>query len=106
MQPRGIDGSELPSLSPRLQRYAADLAAILGQEPPTGGRHRPCLLGRYRIALWVAIVLPLLGGSGALVRIFTANPTPFTYFHTLIDFVVVGLCIHVLALGRTRSAAS
>jgi pimeloyl-ACP methyl ester carboxylesterase len=32
MQPRGIDGSELPSLSPRLQRYAADLAAILAQE--------------------------------------------------------------------------
>jgi len=64
------------------------------------------LLSRYRIALWIAIVLPLLGGSGALVRIFSANPTPFTYFHTLIDFVVVGLCIHVLALGRTRSAAS
>jgi hypothetical protein len=61
---------------------------------------------RSRIALWVAIVLPLLGGSGALVRIFTANPTPFTYFHTLIDFVVVGLCIQVLALGRKRSAAS
>jgi hypothetical protein len=64
------------------------------------------LLTRYRIALVIAIVLPLLGGCGALVRIFTASPTPFTYFHAAIDFVVVGLCLYMLVTGSTRSAAS
>jgi hypothetical protein len=54
------------------------------------------LLTRFRLALWVAIVLPLMGGVGAVYRIVDATPTAFTYFHALIDFVVVGLCVLVL----------
>jgi hypothetical protein len=58
------------------------------------------LLTRFRIALVVGIALPLMGGTGAVQRILTANPTPFTYFHAVIDFVVIGLCITALVLGR------
>ena len=54
------------------------------------------LLTRYRMALWVAVVLPLMGGAGALYRIAALEPTAFTYFHALIDFVVVGLVITCL----------
>jgi hypothetical protein len=60
------------------------------------------LLTRFRVALVVAIILPLLGGSGAVVRIATANPTPLTYFHATIDFIVIGLC--VAALWQSRRA--
>jgi hypothetical protein len=62
------------------------------------------LLTRYRVALYVAIVLPLMGGMGALYRIFAAEPTAFTYFHAAIDFVVVGLCIAVLVSPRPSQA--
>ncbi|MDP6978021.1 MAG: hypothetical protein QF570_05385 [Myxococcota bacterium] len=55
------------------------------------------LLTRFRLALVVAIVIPLLGGTGAVQRILTANPTAFSYFHAAIDFVVIGLCITALA---------
>ena len=54
------------------------------------------LLTRFRLALWVAIVLPLMGGVGAIYRIVEAAPTVFTYFHAAIDFAVVGLCGTVL----------
>ncbi len=54
------------------------------------------LLTRFRLALVVAIVIPLLGGTGAVRRILTANPTAFTYFHATIDFVVIGLCVTAL----------
>lgn len=55
------------------------------------------LLTRYRIALWVAVVLPLMGGMGAIYRIVADTPTAFTYFHAAIDFVVVALCIALIA---------
>ena len=57
------------------------------------------LLTRYRAALVVAIVLPLLGASGAIQRILTASPTPFTYFHTVVDVVVIGLSATALAIS-------
>jgi hypothetical protein len=59
------------------------------------------LLTRFRLALFVAITLPLLGGMAALLRIFNATPTPFTYFHALIDFAVVGLCIATFVTTRS-----
>lgn len=62
------------------------------------------LLTRFRIALVVAIFLPLLGGVGAIDRILNATPTPFTYFHAAIDFVVIGLCIVALVIGRKHRA--
>ena len=64
------------------------------------------LLTRFRILLVVAIILPLLGGLEAIQRILTASPTPFTYFHTGIDFVVVGLSATALLISfRPGSAA-
>lgn len=62
------------------------------------------LLTRFRIALFVAIVLPLLGGIGALYRIVEAAPTAFTYFHAAIDFVVVGSCVAVVALPKRSTS--
>lgn len=55
------------------------------------------LLTRSRLALWVAIALPGLGGIGAVYRIVADVPTAFTYFHALLDFTVVGLAIACLA---------
>jgi len=57
------------------------------------------LLTRWRLFLWVAIALPLMGGLAAISRILWDVPTVFTYFHALIDFVVVGLAAACLA-GR------
>jgi hypothetical protein len=55
------------------------------------------LLTPYRFALWVAIALPGMGGAGAVYRILALEPTAFTYFHALIDLVVVALAIVCLA---------
>jgi hypothetical protein len=55
------------------------------------------LLTPYRVALWVAIVLPGMGGAGAAYRILALEPTAFTYFHALVDLVVVVLAIACLA---------
>jgi hypothetical protein len=63
------------------------------------------LLTRFRLALVVAIVIPLLGGTGAVQRILTANPTAFTYFHAAIDFTVIGLCIAALVKSRRVTTA-
>ncbi|MFP6655214.1 MAG: hypothetical protein VCB25_06275 [Myxococcota bacterium] len=60
------------------------------------------LLTRFRLALWVAIALPLMGGVGAIYRIVDASPTAFTYFHAAIDFVVVGLCGSILLSPHWR----
>jgi hypothetical protein len=60
------------------------------------------LLTRYRAALWIAVVLPLMGGAGAVYRIAALDPTAFTYFHALIDFVVVGLAIKCLAQPKNE----
>lgn len=58
------------------------------------------LLTRYRLALWIAIALPLMGGIGAIYRILAEVPTAFTWFHAAIDFVVIGLCVTALATAR------
>ncbi|MDG2332896.1 MAG: alpha/beta fold hydrolase [Myxococcota bacterium] len=58
------------------------------------------LLTPWRACLWLAIALPLAGGLGALFRITADVPTAFTYFHALIDFVVVGLAGASLAEGH------
>ena len=63
------------------------------------------LLTRWRLALWVAIALPLAGGVGAVYRIVADVPTAFTYFHALIDFVVVGLAVASLAEERAPEAS-
>ncbi len=62
------------------------------------------LLTRSRLALWVAVVLPLMGGVGALYRIVALAPTPATYFHAGIDAVVVALAAACLA-GRDSGSA-
>jgi len=54
------------------------------------------LLTKKRAALWVGLVIPLLFGLGASFRIATQDPNVFTYIHTLIDFVVAGLCFALL----------
>jgi hypothetical protein len=54
------------------------------------------LLTRFRVALVVGIVLPLMGGTAAVGRILTGAPTAFTYFHAGLDVVVVGLCAAVV----------
>ena len=61
------------------------------------------LLTRYRAALWVAVVLPLLGGLGSIYRLVALDPTAFTLFHTIIDFVVAALCIRVLLAAREKN---
>ena len=58
------------------------------------------LLTPWRAFLWLALALPLAGGLGALFRIAADVPTAFTYFHALIDFVVVGLAGASLAEGH------
>ena len=64
------------------------------------------LLTRFRLALVVAIVLPLLGGIGAVNRILDGTPTAFTYFHAVVDFVVIGLCVAALTAGWRKPAAT
>lgn len=51
------------------------------------------LLTQWRAALWVGAIWPLLLGLGATYRIVALDPTPQTYLFTLIDYVVVVLCI-------------
>lgn len=112
------------SMTERLRRYAAYLMLLSGVTHPgqmifygTAPEIRgPALSGtifffvglllltRFRIALLVAIVLPLMGGVGALYRILDADPTAFTYFHALIDFVVVALCGASFWYGRGTCA--
>lgn len=54
------------------------------------------LLTRWRIGLWAGAIWPLLLGLGATYRIIALDPTALTYVFTVIDFVVVGLCIACL----------
>lgn len=55
-----------------------------------------CLLTGKRWALWVGSIIPLLFGLGASYRIATQSVTPFSYAHTLVDFIVVVLCVTAL----------
>ena len=61
------------------------------------------LLTRFQAALWVGVLLPLIGGIGSIYRLVALEPTGFTLFHTIIDFVVVALCaIVLLNIRRTH----
>ena len=62
-----------------------------------------CLLTGKRWALWVGIIIPLVFGLGAGYRIATQGVTPFSYPHTLVDFIVVFLCAMVLVRGENQS---
>ncbi len=61
-----------------------------------------CLLTGRRWSLWLATVLPLLFGCGALIRILTIEVTPFAYLHTAIDFIVVALCATELRATKSQ----
>lgn len=65
------------------------------------------LLTRHRFALWIGAIWPFLLGLGASYRIVALDPTPLTYLFTVIDFVVVGLCIYSLSTyNRDKPAAT
>ena len=64
------------------------------------------LLTGKRWALWIGAIQPLIFGLGACYRIVTQDVTPFSYLHTAIDFVVVGLCIAALLAKSEAQAAS
>lgn len=53
------------------------------------------LLSRRRAALWLAAILPTIGGLLGILR-FIAHPNPFSVFHVGIDAVVVPICIGLL----------
>jgi hypothetical protein len=61
------------------------------------------LLTGKRWALWIGILVPLLFGIGATIRIFSIDVTPLSYIHTAIDFVVVALCTHQIRLPKQPS---
>ena len=64
------------------------------------------LLTRFRAALVVGILLPLLGGVGSVQRILEGSPTtPLTPFHAALDFVVAGLCVSLLISGFRSAKA-
>lgn len=61
------------------------------------------LMTQWRFALWIGAAWPLLLGIGASYRIFALDPTPQTYLFTMIDFLVVGLCVAELMKPTKRS---
>lgn len=65
------------------------------------------LLGRSRLVLWVASVIPTIAAILASVRIATMAVNPLVYFHLVVDVVVVLICIGLLrrqlASGSTRT---
>jgi hypothetical protein len=62
------------------------------------------LLTGRRWALWVGAIQPLIFGIGACYRIATEDVTPFSYLHTVIDFVVVALCIIALKNSSEKNS--
>jgi hypothetical protein len=65
-----------------------------------------CLLSARRWALWVGIIIPLVFGLGASYRIATQAVTPFSYAHTLVDFIVVILCVLALLEADNNTQAA
>lgn len=54
------------------------------------------LLTRSRLALWLAAVLPAIGGVLGILRFATVHANPFSVFHVAIDLVVVPVCVYLL----------
>ena len=76
MQPRGVDGSELPSLQGSLHTYAADLAAVLDAEASDG---RAVIIGHAygnRVARTFASDFPERTRALILLAAGGSEPTP------------------------------
>jgi len=54
------------------------------------------LLGRSRLVLWVASVIPGIAAILASIRVATMTVNPLVYFHLAVDIVVVLICIGLL----------
>jgi len=54
------------------------------------------LLGRTKIALWIGIVLPSIGGILGVYRFLVLQVNSFSIFHIIIDLIVVPVCIYLL----------
>lgn len=61
------------------------------------------LMTGKRWALWVGAILPLVFGLGSCFRIATQEVTPFSYPHTVVDFIVVYLCVQLLLAAKNKS---
>jgi hypothetical protein len=58
------------------------------------------LLGQSRVVLWLAVILPAIGGILGVLRFATVQANPFSVFHVAVDLVVVAICLYLL---RPRS---
>ena len=54
------------------------------------------LLDQSRVALWLAVVLPAIGGTLGVLRFATVQANPFSVFHVGVDLVVVPICVYLL----------
>ncbi|HOJ30099.1 MAG: hypothetical protein GYA16_03590 [Spirochaetes bacterium] len=46
--------------------------------------------------LWIATLLPLIGGILGVIRFIYMHTNPFSFFHVLLDMVIVPFCLYVL----------
>jgi len=46
--------------------------------------------------LWIAALLPLIGGILGTIRFIYMHPNPFSFFHVLLDLIIVPCCMYVL----------
>ncbi|MCX8124060.1 MAG: hypothetical protein N3F66_07845 [Spirochaetes bacterium] len=51
-------------------------------------------------ALWIAALLPLIGGILGILRFILMHANPFSFFHVLLDIVIVPFCLYVLIRKR------
>lgn len=54
------------------------------------------LLGRTRFALWLATILPAIGGMWAVRRMQNDGLNFFSTFHIAIDLIVVPSCLYLI----------
>ena len=47
-------------------------------------------------ALWCSSIIPLIGGILGALRFFTVHRNPFSFFHILLDCIIVPFSIYVL----------
>lgn len=99
MQPRGIDGSELPDLQPTLHSYATDLAAVLDAE----SSHEPAVVVGHaygnRIARMFASDYPDRTRALILLAAGGGKPTP-----TEIGNAILMAMLKVVPDARRREA--
>ncbi len=50
--------------------------------------------------LWIAAMLPLIGGILGLIRFIYMHTNPFSFFHVLLDMVIVPFCIYAIVLKK------